>query len=798
MAFALRLYRKQPGTVLAAVAGLALAIGLTTAVVSVVNATMYRRLTLPDAPLLRWVRSTETTPVASGVSLIRQFTYREFTQLAAQTDESRLAAVVSATASHEGHDEGLAAGVSTWFVSNGFFEIVGSPAASHGRLLGSADDTGTTRAPVVINHTYWRRTFGADPAIVGHTLTLGGRPFTVVGIAARGFDGPDYTPPAFWAPLAGYDRDWQDGAGIESEDNVRLLARLADPAAEMRARDELTALYTGLRSSSGGDPIANVAPLDLRRIDGPYAVGEAHAVSTVTFPLLGFVLLLGAGNVAGLLIANASARRAEIATRLMLGARRRRLIRQLVTEGLLLAVLSGVGAWLLAAWLAPVLMSLIPGPGRALDASPDWRALGFLVVAAALTGVLASLAPAVFGTGGRLHPASDSSTTASPRMRRLGSMVSGAQSALSIVLVLLAVLLTRAGGRAADVQAGLDVDRVLDVGGVGFNAPDDAVARTTKLDAAARLRMAPEIEGVALSRFSPFGGSRRILTVASREGTHRIHVKHVSPEFFDVLGIPLLKGAGFNGAEGESAADTAVIGENLARAFWPAEEPIGSTLDRLHPDLAGVRVVGVAREALYDLVDLSHPASAIYRPLVAEDYRLARFLVRTRGDAASSARDVQARLREVMPDSRTGATVLGDVLRRQVAVIRIPARFASIAAAAVLLLAIVGLYGLTAFRVRQRVREIGVRMALGASRTAVIRGLLRDGLRPVVVGLALGVGTAAVFAQLLAAILLGIPPHDPVSILGAAVLLMAAAAAAIFISAVRTAVLDPSVALRTE
>lgn len=167
MAFALRLYRKQPGTVLAAVAGLALAIGLTTAVVSGVNATMYRRLTLPDAPLLRWVRSTETTPVASGVSLIRQFTYRELTQLAAQTDESRLAGVVSATASHEGHDEGLAAGVSTWFVSGGFFEIAGSPPTAHGRLLGPADDTWTSRAPVVINHTYWRRTFGADPAIVG-------------------------------------------------------------------------------------------------------------------------------------------------------------------------------------------------------------------------------------------------------------------------------------------------------------------------------------------------------------------------------------------------------------------------------------------------------------------------------------------------------------------------------------------------------------------------------------------------------------------------------------------------------
>jgi putative ABC transport system permease protein len=173
--------------------------------------------------------------------------------------------------------------------------------------------------------------------------------------------------------------------------------------------------------------------------------------------------------------------------------------------------------------------------------------------------------------------------------------------------------------------------------------------------------------------------------------------------------------------------------------------------------------VGVAREAVYDLLDLSRPTSAVYRPLVAEDYRLARLLVRTRGDAASAAYDVRLRLRGIVPDSRTGATVLGDVLRRQVAVIRIPARFASIAAVTVLLLAIVGLYGLTAFRVRQRVREIGVRMALGASRTAVIRGLLRDGLRPVVVGLVVGVGAAAIFTP-----------------------------------AVRTADLDPSVALRAE
>ena len=794
--FGLRLYRRRLGTVVTVGSALALAIGLATAAFSVMHGVLFPQVDLADAPRLRWVDPTPVASEAAGLAVIPRWTYAEFLELAPRATQSRLAGVLQNSARLDDSDP-AETGLPVWFVSPDFFDVLGAPRPALGRWLTAADEGGAGPPPVVIGHAYWSRHLGPDEEILGRAIRLNGRPFTVVGVAPPGFAGPTATAPAFWAPLGAYDRDWRDGARLplSSDVPVRLLVRLPGPDAVDPAEAELRSIAAGLPSRQ---QVREGAPLlSLSSIDEEPRVQHASDISLVVSLVLALLLLLACGNVSNLLIATGATRRAEIATRLALGASRRRIIRQLTTEGLVLMAGSAAAGWLLAGWLSPLLANLTAGFPTA-DVAPDTRALAFLVGTSTVTGLLSSLMPAVFGARGDLRtPLGDGAGTGSLRLQRLGSVVLGGQAALAVVLILMAVLLTRAAWRGAAVDPGYDADRLATALALTpFMAPD--AARTTKLDIVERLRAVPGIADATVARFSPFSGSMQARGVVGDGDPYRLIVKPVSPEYFKVTGIRILRGAVF--ADPALSGDTrlAVIEDRLARTFWRDVDPIGSTLARLRPDLADVRVVGVAADVLpYDLYDEGGSVSALYMPMTTDDYRLAAVIVRTE-DSPPTVERVRDALGAAAPGRRANIEVVATRLQRQADLLRTPARLASIAAAVVVGLAVVGIYGLAAFRVGQRAREIGIRMALGATPADVLRRLLQDGLRPIVIGVVAGLGLATLVLRLVSTLLLGLPIYDPVSVASTVGVLVVAAGVAIASASRHGTRLSPSVALRQE
>jgi putative ABC transport system permease protein len=801
--FGLRLYRRRLGTVVTVAGGLALAIGLATATVSVMNGGLFRSVDLADAPSLRWVDPTPVPSEAAGLAVIPRWTYAEWLELEPRTRQNRLAGYVQSSArlddEQTGGDPtaGDAPSLPVWFVSSGFFEAIGAPPASVGRWLTAGDATGDAPPPVVVGHAFWSRHLGGDDRLVGQTVLLNGRPFTVVGIAPPGFAGPALMPPAFWAPIDAYDRDWLDGTRLSSASDVpvQILVRLPDPARTQPAEDELRALVAGLPSRQ---PVSEGAVLlSLSPIDAQSQVSSGDDIALMITIVLALLLLLACGNVTNLLVASGATRRAEIATRLALGASRRRIVRQLTTEGLVLMVGAAAGGWLLAGWLAPLLAGFIDGYAT-VDVRPDARALVFLITASTTTGLVASLLPAVFGTRGDLRtPLGDGAGSGSRRLQRLGSVVLGSQTALGVVLILLAILLTRAVWRGAAVDPGFDADRIaVALALTPFMAPDDA--RATKLDIVNRLRALPEIDDATVARFSPLAGSTSRRGVSGDGVSYGLVMKPVSPEYFRVTGIRLLRGVVFPDPAVSGDTRLAVIEERLARRFWGDADPVGSTLARLRPDLADVRVVGVAADVLpHGLTDHGRDTSALYMPMTTEEYRLGAVVIRTSGSPATPE-TIRLALEIAAPGRRANISVMGTTLRRQVDVLRMPARLASVTAAAVMGLAVIGIYGLAAFRVRQRAREIGIRMALGATPGQVLRRLLQDGLRPIVIGAVAGLSFALAILRLVSTLLLGLPIYDPVSVAATVGLLVTAAAAAIASASRRGTRLSPSVTLRQE
>jgi len=801
--FGMRLHRRRLGTVVTVAGALALAIGLATAAVSVMNGMLFRSMDLADAPYLRWVDPTPVPSEATGLSVIPRWTYAEWLDLEPRTRQSRLAGYVQSAARL---DDGRTDGDSTaddapslpvWFVSADFFELTGAPPASAGRWLTAGDEAGDAAPPVVVGHAFWSRHLGGDDRLVGQGVYLNGRPFTIVGVAPPGFAGPSLVPPAFWAPIGAYDRDWRDGSRLSSASDVpvRILARLPDPARAEPAEDELRGLVGGLPSrqpTREGAVLLSLSPLD-----DEFRFDSGTDIALVVAIVVALLLLLACGNVMNLLVASGATRRAEIATRLALGASRRRIVRQLTTEGLVLMTGAAAGGWLLAGWLAPLLAGFVDGFAT-VDVRPDARALSFLMAASTTTGLVASLLPAVFGTRGDLRtPLADGAGSGSRRLQRLGSVVLGSQTALGVVLILLAVLLTRAVWRGADVDPGFDADRIaVAVALTASMAPADA--RATKLDIVNRLRALPEIADATVARFSPLAGSNSRHGVIQDGVSYGLVMKPVSPEYFRVTGIGLVRGSVFPDPAISGETRLAVIEERLAARFWRDEDPIGSTLARLRPDLADVRVVGVAADVLpYGLTDHGRDTSALYMPMTLDDYRVSAVVIRTAGSPALPDTIRQA-LEIAAAGRRANISVLGNTLRQQVELLRTPARLASVTAAAVVGLAVIGIYGLAAFRVRQRAREIGIRMALGATPADVLRRLLQDGLRPIVIGVVAGLGLAVLVLRLVSTLLLGLPIYDPVSVASTVGVLVVAAGVAIASASRHGTRLSPSVALRQE
>ena len=782
------MFAQQPITIGITVVGLGLAIGVSGSVFTLMNAALLRSDGVREPE--RAPRVLRTTP--TGVSTAWGFD--EYLQLRDAARQSRVEAWLTDAAPYvlgtTPADDPPSIPVA--FVTGGYLEALHARAAA-GRLLVPADADLSAPPVVVVSHAFWTRHLAADPATLGRPLRIGRVTATIVGIAERPFAAPFTNGTGVWMPMSTYHVVYAGNAiTAGSRQPVSVVARVAPGVTLAAAEAELTAIARTLVGSQ--DP----ARLAGARFDDQSVLGrpgsQQFTVALAVSMVIALVLVLACVNVASVLLANATTRYREIGVRLALGATRGRIVRQLLTESCLIAAAASGAGLLLTLWLGPMLARLTRAPAT-LDLGFDAKVYLFFVVVAVCCGVVAGLAPSRVGARGDivspLKGSGFSTTSAAPR--RLRSALLGVQAAASILLLVLATLFVRATVRAARVEVGLDVDRLVSLS-VGFGRGADA-ARTNAYWARAieNVMALPGVERAALAELPPFGGASRMMT-QQREGKREvIYFNKTSASYFDTVGLRLIRGRTYTDEEVARDAPVVVISETVARRYWQGADPLGTTFESLRErkDI----VIGVVSDAIVArLHEGTH--GAVYSPLAPSEVALGRLVVRTDGNLTMTVPLLRETLRRLDPNVTVRSAMLRDGLDEEVSRPRILALISGSMAALAVVLAAIGLYGITAAVVGQRTREIAVRLALGAERRDVMRLLMRESLRPVVVGLAAGVALALLGSRAIAGALFGVPAHDPLAFGLAVTILLVSAIAAVLVPTRSASNVDPAFVLR--
>ena len=790
LSYGLRVYRRNPGAVAISVAGLSLAIAVSTSVFALLNASLLRATGVSDPHSTARVMRAFKNGTATVWPYADYLTLRENARMPLEAtlhDRARFSTVPFAPG-----DGGDTVGIG--FVSEGFLRVFGA-SPIRGRILQPQDDTAGAPAVAVASYGFWRRKLGEDPNVVGRKIWLNGAPVTIVGVAPKWFTGFSDHAPSLWAPFAAYGVLY-GGSPLTrtSVVGVDVSGRIPPGLTRAQAEADLSAVAAAAATPEAVLGITSGVRLDpagSRAGEGGAAVFVL--VLTIVFVILGLVVLLACVNVANLQLASAIARRREIGVRLALGAPRGRIIRQLVTESLSLGIAAGLLGLLLALWLSPALASIVKLPDT-VDLTPDARVFLFVTIVSIASGIGAGLAPARHGTGGDLLTPlkGDAPHQGTSTPNRTRSILIGLQAAASLVLIVVAALLTRATVRATQVDIGFDAHHLVAV------APDftreryDAAKGRAYWSAALeRVRALPGVASASLAAFSPYSGGRAVTNLNRNGARYRVYSNEVLPDYFSTIGVRVVRGRTFTDGEVAGRATVVMISETLARDFWPGQDPVGQSLKPF--DGSNETVIGIVSDAITtDLRERS--AAAFYRPL--RSFESARVVIRTRGAPEGTVPAIREALRPLDPGLWLDVNLAATGLRNELEEPQILAGLTGGLAALALGLAVVGVYGVTSFVTGQRTREIGVRMAIGASRTDVLRLLLRDSLRPVAIGMAAGAVVALIAGQLFASVLYGVGGRDPFAFAAAFGILFVSTAAAVFIPARRATRIDPAFVLR--
>jgi putative ABC transport system permease protein len=794
--FALRTLVRRPMFASVALVTLAVGIGANASLFSVVSSILLRPLRYPHAERLVWISGTREQSIGDGIS------YPNFVDLRDRSRNFDAMGVIrfqSINLTGGDRPERLAGA----FVSAGIFEIVGG-APLLGRVFTREEsELGTAREVAVIGEGVWRQRFGSDPAVVGRALTLNGQPFTVVGVMPSGFQAlgaSEVFIPIVYYPNAG---------GLErGHRSMGVVGRLRPGVTLDQARADAGAIARQLRETY---PEMN-AGVGLH-LEGLHEslVSDMRPVVLMLFGAVGLVLVIACANVANLQLAHAMARQREMSVRVALGAGRGRIVRQLLTESLILSVLGGALGAALAYWGIRGLAELIPADLRLFHpVALDARVLGFTAALAVATGALFGLAPALHaarsGVGDVLRARSGSGSAMRLRTVSIRSVFVVAQISLSIVLLIGATLLTRSLVRLQQVDPGFDPSKLLTM---EFRLPASKYTDERRIAdfftrALAEIRRVPGVESAALLRAVPLSGNSesRAYQVEGRpivsEGElHPSTYNIVSPGYFGTMRIPLLAGREFTDDDRVDAPSVVVVDEHLAEREWPGESAIGK---RIRTDMDGpwATVVGVVRSVKhFELRD--QPMAQLYAPYMQDAQIFTSVAVRTRGEPMALASAVRDAIWRVDPDQpvwrlRTMETLVRDSLGSQRVTMRLLAGFAAVA----LLLSALGVYGVMSYVVSQRTHEVGIRMALGAARGEVVRLVLSQALRLTVAAVVIGVVASAAATRVLDSQLYGVSTTDPVTFAAVPVVLGAIALLATYVPARRASRVDPVVALRSE
>jgi predicted permease len=811
--YALRRLARSRGFTLAAALTIALGVGANTAIFTIVNAVLLRppaAVTDPDRLVGVYTSDFSGPPYGSS-------SYPDLEEFQKQTDVFTGVMGFSPRPAAVGSDDDLQR-ITAEIVSPNYFQVLGvRPAA--GRAVGAEQAAPGGEPVVVISHALWQRRFGGDPAIVGRSIRVNARPFTVIGVAPEGFAGAfrglltDVWVPAPFGSLVGFSESALTSRGSRG---LLLYARLkpgvtieqAQARMSVVAR-QLTAAYPrswtdvtrqGRRISLLPEKATRVPP----QIRGPALGFAALLMGTV-----GLVLLVCCANVAGLLLARAAGRLKEVGIRISLGASRGRVVRQMLTESVLLAAFGGIVGAMAAVWAGRALMAFTPPTPvpLGLDLRPDGRVLLFTLGITVLTGIVFGLAPALRASRAEVVSALKSDTPAvsmgGRRFSLHGALVVG-QVALSMLLLVGALLFLRALRAVATIDPGFRVDHMLLVDiaprpGEEEKRDPEQVA----LELRDRMAAVPGVSRVSWANAVPLAlsASRRSVRIEGyrpREGEDmEFHYNMVGPDYFETMEVPLVRGRGFTDRDRPGAPLVAVVNETFARRFWPGADPIGKRISISGSEGPWLEVVGVARDGKY-LSIAESPRPYLYYPQLQNPDGVTLH-VRTSGDPRALASAVRRELAAVAPDwLAENPRTLEDHIGTSVLPQRIAGGLLGAFGVVALLLSAVGLYGVVAFAVAQRTREIGIRVALGAGAPLVLRMVLRQGMVLAAIGLAVGVPLAVVASRLLSGFLLGTGSGIGLVLAGAAAVLAVVTLAASYVPARRASRVDPIVALREE
>jgi putative ABC transport system permease protein len=801
--YGFRTLTRAPGFTLIAIAVLALGIGANATVFSLANAFFLRPLNAADpAGVIRVCSNRFST---TGYRTYRELRDRNST--------------VAGLAAFQLQSFGLRIDAETehvfgFIISGNFFSVLGV-APARGRLLAEGDDQVGAAPAVVLSHAFWRRRFGGSPDVIGRTIALNDQPFTVVGVAAEGFTGV-MAPLGgeLWVPLAADAllRPALDSGRRLDTTSFHLIGRLRPGVGRDSAQAELDTIGRQVRQAAGETVAERAVSVYPGTVLHPEISPPVSAFTAVLMVVVALVLLIVCVNVANLVLARAAGRDTELAIRQALGAGRRRLVRQLLTENLLLSLAGAAGGLAIAYWSTRLLMRIqIPAPvPLALDLSVDVRVLAFITAVAIAATLAFGTAPALSASRVDLVRALKGIGGGGARHGRLRSVFLVAQVSLSVLLLVAAGLFIRSFRNARFIDLGFDAGPVLtaaiDLETRGYS---EARGRDLIRSLAERLEAAPGITSVNVVDIVPVTLSNRADFMlrdgdvepaqGQRPSTPLVYSNAVGPGHFKTLAIAMVAGRDFTYRDDDAGPRVAIVNETLARRFWPGKDAIGQ---RLRPLGSGanardiVEVVGVVRDSKYVSVG-EDPRPFMYRPLAQAYTPRVTLLVRATGTPASTLATIKEHVRSL----DAGLPVFNvATLTDATSVSLLPAQIAGNLLAALGLLAVVlaalGIYGVLSFLVRSRSREIGIRVALGATPREVAAMVVGQAMTWTLAGAAIGLAMAFLLSRFLAGFLYGISPTDPLTFGGVIALIGLVASMAALLPAVRASRLDPLVALR--
>ena len=797
--YALRSLAKNPGFTAVAVLTLALGIGANTAIFSVVDAVLLRQLPYPAAN--RLVSIQERNPKA-GVNI--SVSAPTFVELEARTQSLEdIGAYTFGTFNVTGSAEPER--LSAALITPSLLTTIGVEPLL-GRVFTTEEGQPGRDNTVVLSYALWQTRFGGDTQVLGKTLTLDGQPLVVVGVMPAGFSFP--TPGlALWATIP-IDLNRQEQG--PNEHFLAVVGRLKPNVqlAAARAEGELLARQiAAINPVAIGERTFDLAPLRER------VVGRARTPLLVVLGAVAFVLLIACGNMANLLLARAAGREREIAVRTALGAARGRLIRQLLTESVLLAVLGGVAGLFVAQALMSAIVSLAPANiPRLSEVGLNGTILVFAIVVSVATGILFGLAPALHAAKSDLASAfRGAGGAAGGRERaRVRSALIVAEVALSVVLLIGAGLMLRSFSRLTAVDPGFNPDHVLTM---QFNLPSTVYRTRSELDAARqRVRQAvasvPGVRAAGGISHLPLSGADWMILATLEGGADPIVANNrlIAPGYFRTMEILIKRGRDVTDDDRAGAPPVVLINEAMARRFWPGQDAIGRRMKWGPPQSPRpwLTVVGIVPDVRHAGLD-AEPVPETYMPYsqlpeeAALFFRTMSLTIRTVDEPLAMAGAVRAAIRAVAAEVPvTGVASMDDQRASSVSPRRFKLLLLGSFAALALALSAVGIYGVVMYGVTQRTREIGVRVALGAQADQVLGLILREGMRLAVIGLAIGVAGAVALTRVLRTQLYEVSPTDPTTFAGIVIILATVAAIASWLPARRASRVDPMVALRNE